>query len=63
MDIGFFSLLGIVFITLKLCGVINWEWWIVTIPLWGGLALSALLFAVAIIFYCLGWVLDKAGVK
>ena len=25
--IGFLGLLGIVFIVLKLCGVINWPWW------------------------------------
>lgn len=32
--IGFFGLLGIVFITLKLCGVIDWEWWLVLAPIW-----------------------------
>lgn len=34
-SIGFFGLLAIVFITLKLCGVITWDWWIVLSPLWG----------------------------
>lgn len=37
--ISFCGLLAIVFITLKLCGVINWSWWWVTAPLWGGFAL------------------------
>ena len=37
--IGVFGLLGVVFVTLKLCGVINWSWWLVTLPFWGGLAL------------------------
>lgn len=32
--IGFFSLLTIVFITLKLMGYINWSWWLVLSPLW-----------------------------
>lgn len=32
--IGFFGLLGIVFITLKLVGVIDWEWWLVLAPIW-----------------------------
>ena len=32
--IGFFGLLGIVFITLKLCEVIDWEWWLVLAPIW-----------------------------
>jgi len=32
--IGFTSLLAIVFIALKLTGVINWSWWWVLAPLW-----------------------------
>lgn len=34
--IGILGLLGIVFITLKLLGYINWSWWWVTVPFWGG---------------------------
>jgi hypothetical protein len=49
--IGFFGLLGIVFITLKLTGYINWSWWLVTAPLWGPpaavLSVAALMFALA----------------
>jgi len=37
--IGFAGLLAIVFITLKLCGVIAWSWWWVLSPLWIGAAL------------------------
>ena len=33
------GLLGIVFVVLKLTNVINWSWWYVTMPFWGGLAL------------------------
>ena len=33
--ISFFSLLGLVFITLKLCGVIDWSWWWVLLPIYG----------------------------
>ena len=32
--IGFVGLLTIVFITLKLCGVIAWSWWWVMAPMW-----------------------------
>lgn len=42
MKIGFFGLLSIVFITLKLCGVIAWSWWWVTSPLWGVAAVVTL---------------------
>jgi phosphoglycerol transferase MdoB-like AlkP superfamily enzyme len=36
------GLLGVAFIILKLCGVIDWSWWWVTAPFWGGLALVAI---------------------
>lgn len=34
------GLLGVMFITLKLCHVIDWSWWWVTCPFWGGLTLA-----------------------
>lgn len=36
--IDFFGLLTIVFIVLKLIGVIDWSWWWVTAPAWGSVA-------------------------
>ena len=32
MSLG--TILGIIFIILKLCKVINWSWWWVTAPFW-----------------------------
>lgn len=40
--IGFFGLLQIAFIVLKLCGVINWSWWWVFCPIWGAIAFSVI---------------------
>ena len=37
--LGLFGLLGILFIALKLTGYIDWSWWWVTAPLWGGLVM------------------------
>ena len=37
--ISFLGALGLLFIGLKLGHVIRWPWWVVTLPLWGGLAL------------------------
>lgn len=37
--IGVCGLLGVAFIILKLCKVIDWSWWWVTAPFWGGIAL------------------------
>lgn len=36
---GFFGLMFLIFMTLKLTGFIDWSWWWVTAPLWGGFAL------------------------
>lgn len=33
------GLLGVAFVILKLCKVITWSWWWVTLPFWGGLVL------------------------
>lgn len=37
--IGLCGMLFITFLVLKLCDVIDWSWWWVTAPLWGGFAL------------------------
>ncbi len=39
----------IVFLVLKLCGVIDWSWWWVTAPLWGPFALLIAVLVVYII--------------
>ena len=37
--IGFSGALFLVFLVLKLTHVIDWSWWWITAPLWGGFAL------------------------
>ena len=37
--IGVAGMLGIVFVVLKLVGVIDWSWWWVTAPFWAGFAI------------------------
>ncbi len=50
--IGLFGVLGIVFTVLKLVGVINWSWWLVLLPFYGGLAvLGIALIIIALIKY------------
>ena len=48
---SFAKLLTVVFITLKLCGVINWSWWWVVSPIFIsiGLAIVILLFATVLV--------------
>jgi hypothetical protein len=45
--IGVLGLLGVVFVTLKLTGYIDWSWWYVTMPFWGGFALFMGILAIA----------------
>lgn len=47
--IGFFGLLGVVFIVLKLTDVIDWSWVWVTLPLWG-VSLLVLTIFIAMVF-------------
>jgi hypothetical protein len=59
MHIGFFGLLTLLFIGLKLAHFIDWSWWLVTLPAWGGAA-----FALVMMFLGLGFaVLGSATVK
>ena len=50
---GFATLLTLLFITLKLTGVIAWPWiWVLT-PLWIGFAFSVLLVLLGVVLYVL----------
>lgn len=50
--VGFTGLLAVLFIGLKLGGVIDWSWWWVLSPLW----ISA---AIAVVFLCCLLVWDR----
>jgi len=50
--IGFFGLLTIVFIVLKLTKVITWSWWLVLLPAYGGILL--LLIFIALVLMVVG---------
>ena len=51
--IGFPGALALVFIVLKLVGVISWSWWWVLAPIWGlvalGLAVGIVAIAIALL--------------
>ncbi len=50
--IGGCTLLFFIFLTLKLCEVIDWSWWWVTAPLWGPIAvLIAVLVIMAVVAF------------
>ena len=47
--VGFFGLMFLILMTLKLTNYIDWSWWWVTAPLWGGFALIFLI-ALIVVF-------------
>lgn len=49
--IGFFGLLQVVFIALKVAKVIDWSWWLVFIPTWIHLGIIILLTIILAIIY------------
>ena len=54
--IGVFSLLGVLFVGLKLANIITWSWWWVMLPFWGSALLAIIaiiaIIAIAIITQC-----------
>lgn len=48
-SIGPLGLLGVILIFLRVAEVIDWSWWWVTLPLWGGAVLGTLMVIVAIV--------------
>ena len=54
--IGVLGLLGCIFVTLKLTGHIDWSWWYVTMPFWGGIALAL---GIVAVFIPVAMILDR----
>lgn len=49
-QIGLIGLVFIVLLVLKLTQVVDWSWWIITLPLWVPFALAILIILLCIIF-------------
>lgn len=49
MGIGTLGIIQVIFIALKLCGLIEWHWAVVFIPLWIDLVLIVLIITVGVI--------------
>lgn len=47
--LSFTSVLGLIFIVLKLVGVINWSWWLVLLPIYGPTLFVVVIIAVLMI--------------
>jgi len=44
-------ILFLIFMTLKLCGVIAWSWWWVTAPIWAPILIVLLVFIIVMAVY------------
>lgn len=51
--IGVLGLLGVLFVGLKLTHLIDWSWWWVLAPFWGGFAVALFFLVVAAMCHCL----------
>jgi len=49
--VGFVTLLGVLFIGLKLTGYIDWSWWLVLLPIYGQVIFGLILLAIAGLIY------------
>ena len=49
--LGISAVLQIVFLILKLTGLIDWSWWLVLVPLWVDIGFSLLFIILALIIY------------
>ena len=49
--LGILAVLQIVFLVLKLTGLIDWSWWLVLVPLWADIGFGLLLIILALIIY------------
>jgi hypothetical protein len=47
--IGLPMILFLIFLVLKLCGIITWSWWWVTCPLWIGLAIGGVIMLIGLV--------------
>lgn len=63
VSIGFGGLLTLIFITLKLCGVIAWSWWWVLSPLWIPLAIAGIIVLVCVVAATVSTIIDNIREK
>lgn len=59
LKLGFAEILTLVFIVLKLCGVVSWSWWWVLSPIWIPIVLVLLLLLLGIAWTTSGNFIDR----
>lgn len=59
--ISLLGVLQIIFIVLKLCGLIDWSWWKVFIPMWIDLGIIAGFFLLYLVILIIAYIYDKCS--
>ena len=57
--ITFWSILGLVFIVLKLCEVIEWSWWWVLAPFWFPVVVALCIGVIALMLLAIGYAIHR----
>ena len=56
---GFFTVVGIVLVTLKLVGTIDWSWWWVLAPFWLPFGFLLVVFLIAVLGIIAEKIIDR----
>lgn len=59
--ISLLGVLQIIFIVLKLCGLIDWSWWKVFIPMWIDLGIIAGFLLLYLVILIIAYIYDKCS--
>lgn len=58
-ELSLTTILTIIFVILKLCGVLSWSWWWVLSPLWGGFAIFIVVSVLILLFGCISATIEE----
>lgn len=58
-ELSLTTILTIIFVILKLCGVLTWSWWWVLSPLWLGIAIFILIAVLVWLFGCIAIIIEE----
>lgn len=58
-ELSLSTLVTIIFVILKLCGVLSWSWWWVLSPLWVGVAIIIVVAVLIWLFGCIAVIIEE----
>mgnify|MGYP004536347521 CR=1 FL=1 len=62
-ELSLSTLVTIIFVILKLCGVLSWSWLWVLSPLWGGVAIIIVVAVLVWLFGCIAVIIEEKREK